>query len=469
MDNVRNRLTAFMTALVLVMALFAVLPQGALKASALSGKGTKSSPYVVTTYDELLKLMRGKGNSEALRNGEYYIKLGADISSSDDLTDNCIYITQYSTIFHFDLAGHKLSRKSTAEWPFPFIFLSGNSTLYIDDSVGGGIIEADEISSLLSAYDGALIINGGTFNTKPTYRDDSGSYFILSNGGAYVEINGGTFSCCSAQILNCQGGTTVFNGGKFIYKGNCTGLRIYTYTDDSCIVNGGTFLAENFSSSCNPSPAIEEYISEGSEITVDGRTVTKDQLPSLYRQFRQIDIKNNLKTVSSATLTVEVPAAGRTPSQAVLSTKTLKMTECVWKDKYGKELEPSATFQKGTQYTLSVTLEPKDGYFLSFNTAAKVNGLLMKNKPAEYPKLTFTYTFTAQRQVGDMDLNGKITADDAIIAARLAAGYGDYSERYDPALADINGDGKVTADDAIIIARYAAGYGDYQTRYTKYI
>lgn len=93
----------------------------------------------------------------------------------------------------------------------------------------------------------------------------------------------------------------------------------------------------------------------------------------------------------------------------------------------------------------------------------------MKNKTDIYPKLTFTYTFTARRQVGDMDLNGKITADDAIIAARLAAGYGDYSGRYDPALADINGDGKVTADDAIIIARYAAGYGDYKTLYTKYI
>ena len=33
----------------------------------------------------------------------------------------------------------------------------------------------------------------------------------------------------------------------------------------------------------------------------------------------------------------------------------------------------------------------------------------------------------------------------------------------------INQDGKVTADDAIIIARYAAGYGNYKELYTKYI
>jgi len=74
-----------------------------------------------------------------------------------------------------------------------------------------------------------------------------------------------------------------------------------------------------------------------------------------------------------------------------------------------------------------------------------------------------------QRLVGDVNKDGNITADDAIIAARLAAGYGDYAARYDSDVADMNGDGKVTADDAIIIARYAAGYGNYREIYTKYI
>jgi len=74
-----------------------------------------------------------------------------------------------------------------------------------------------------------------------------------------------------------------------------------------------------------------------------------------------------------------------------------------------------------------------------------------------------------QRLVGDVNKDGNITADDAIIVARLAAGYGDYAARYDSDVADMNGDGKVTADDAIIIARYAAGYGNYRDIYTKYI
>ena len=33
----------------------------------------------------------------------------------------------------------------------------------------------------------------------------------------------------------------------------------------------------------------------------------------------------------------------------------------------------------------------------------------------------------------------------------------------------MNRDGKATADDAIIAARLAAGYGDYKTRYTNYV
>ena len=75
----------------------------------------------------------------------------------------------------------------------------------------------------------------------------------------------------------------------------------------------------------------------------------------------------------------------------------------------------------------------------------------------------------ASRLVGDVNGDGNITADDAIIVARLAAGYGDYAERYDSDVADMNRDGKVTADDAIIIARYAAGYPGYADKYTKYV
>ena len=83
----------------------------------------------------------------------------------------------------------------------------------------------------------------------------------------------------------------------------------------------------------------------------------------------------------------------------------------------------------------------------------------------------FVVPFTVRGKilVGDLNGDGKITVDDAIIAARLAAGYGDYADRYDSDVADMNRDSKVTVDDAIIIARYAANYGDYRDIYTNYI
>jgi len=70
---------------------------------------------------------------------------------------------------------------------------------------------------------------------------------------------------------------------------------------------------------------------------------------------------------------------------------------------------------------------------------------------------------------GDVNQDGKVTADDAIIAARMAAGYGDYASRYAAPLANMNGDRSVTADDAIIIARCAADYGNYKETYLKTI
>ena len=81
----------------------------------------------------------------------------------------------------------------------------------------------------------------------------------------------------------------------------------------------------------------------------------------------------------------------------------------------------------------------------------------------------FDYVIITDRLVGDANGDGKITADDAIITARFAAGYGNYKDTYDPDVCDMNRDGQVTADDAIIIARYAAGYSNYRDTYTNYI
>lgn len=78
-------------------------------------------------------------------------------------------------------------------------------------------------------------------------------------------------------------------------------------------------------------------------------------------------------------------------------------------------------------------------------------------------------TQVQQRLLGDMNGDGRVTADDAIIAARFSAGYGNYKNMYNVKVGDMNKDGLITADDAIIIARVAAGYGSYKTQYNEYV
>lgn len=97
----------------------------------------------------------------------------------------------------------------------------------------------------------------------------------------------------------------------------------------------------------------------------------------------------------------------------------------------------------------------KDGYFISGSSKATQVTIAADGKP--------------RRLLGDVNKDGAVTADDAVIAARFAAGYGDYRSKYEAVLADMNQDGTVTADDAIIIARYAANYSDYREKYTVYV
>jgi len=138
-------------------------------------------------------------------------------------------------------------------------------------------------------------------------------------------------------------------------------------------------------------------------------------------------------------------------------------------DSNGTEIEPKDTVIAATGHTpgekvvenFVAPTDTSNGSYDEVIYCKKCNQELSRNHKI--------IKVVAERLVGDINGDGSITADDAIIAARLAAGYGDYAARYDSDVADMNRDGKVTADDAIIIARYAAGYGNYREIYTKYI
>lgn len=104
---------------------------------------------------------------------------------------------------------------------------------------------------------------------------------------------------------------------------------------------------------------------------------------------------------------------------------------------------------------------PSDG-FVSTTGFYNSDGTSSPTKVEIVPK-------NVRRQVGDVNGDGKVSADDAIIVARYAANYSNYRFIYYYDYCDMNRDGNVTADDAIIIARYAANYGNYKDIYTNYV
>lgn len=107
-------------------------------------------------------------------------------------------------------------------------------------------------------------------------------------------------------------------------------------------------------------------------------------------------------------------------------------------------------------------------YSLGFDADEnKIEGFTIvctKGSTAESYALKYGFNYK-YNDIGDVNEDGKITADDAIIIARMAAGYGDYIKKYSVRAADIDRNGKITADDAVIIAHIAAGSESYQ----KYI
>jgi len=230
--------------------------------------------------------------------------------------------------------------------------------------------------------------------------------------------------------------------------------------------------------------------------TVNGKTAatvnhTGDGIVSLKYT---VTAPLNIKTVN---VTVTEPVAGAKPTVGdvtltgtgvVIAPVNVKQNgtsvkvenTVVWS--LGEEVLDVGTskFEAGKTYTAAVYLKAADGYeIVSDDLKVYINGKQAELDPASLLSLIlygtviykaeFECEASGQQLLGDVNKDGKVTADDAIIIARLAAGYGDYSTRYDSNVADMNRDGKATADDAIIAARVAAGYGDYVTRYTRYI
>ncbi|MBR6872542.1 MAG: hypothetical protein IKN17_03435 [Ruminococcus sp.] len=370
-----RRSSSLLTALALVLSLLAFLPAGAFRADAYTGAGSETSPYIVSGYTELRSLIRSSSES-------MYIKLSADLTSNDtgslhyfDVADD----ESADRVVHIDLAGHKLER--TATTTDTEMFRITNSTLVIDDSVGGGKISS---SIALEGQTGTgcrifqvdansrLIINKGTFksdnnkiiNNKGTTIINDGtftgknSYVIYSDGT--LDINGGKYSTEAAIIYAVSGSGTVIADGKFTYNGNGQNISgILSITGDLKVL-AGNFHAANGSFKWGINI---DNISTSSTIYIDAAQTNRYDYKSKCK-----DLVISCKNAKSAVLSVTKPKHGAKQTKASVTDSegiTLNTVSTEWFDlTTGSQLYTENTFIGGHTYRMTALLTAAGGYVI---------------------------------------------------------------------------------------------------------
>ncbi|MCI6617149.1 dockerin type I domain-containing protein [Ruminococcus sp.] len=220
-----KRLLSLLLTLTMVLGMLSIM--GTTTALAYTGNGTKSSPYVVTTYDELKSLMQN-APTDNIR----YIRLGTDIKFSESKNDCSLSLTSSLQRVVLDLYGHTISRSGTTNDEAVINVTVGDLT--IQDSIDGGKVVVsmnggDIKTALLVSGEGKLTVYGGTF--------DSNGRALVARGGNTV-INGGTFLASSYYYTAVfESGTVTVNDGYFCEMDNAIAINI---TDADVTLNGCT-------------------------------------------------------------------------------------------------------------------------------------------------------------------------------------------------------------------------------------
>ncbi|MGN0450237.1 MAG: dockerin type I repeat-containing protein [Ruminococcus sp.] len=223
-----KRLLSLLLTLTMVLGMLPVM--GTTTALAYTGNGTKSSPYVVTAYDELKSLMQN-APTDSIR----YIRLGADIKFSESKNDCSLSLTSSLQRVVLDLYGHTISRSGTTNDEAVINVTIGDLT--VQDSIDGGKVVvsmngSDIKTALLVSGEGKLTVYGGTF--------DSNGRALVTRGGNTV-INGGTFLASSYYYTAVfESGTVTVNDGYFseIDKGIAISIADADVTLNGCTLNG---------------------------------------------------------------------------------------------------------------------------------------------------------------------------------------------------------------------------------------
>ena len=191
--------------LVLVMVI-GMIPFSALSASAAtSGTGTETDPYVVTTYEELITLMKESSTA--------YIKLGCNIAPENTTNElYTIYVFGNKTL---DLNGYSLTRTDYATADTSMIEVRAGGSLTINDTSlakTGSINAEGKMCATIS------IVSGGSLITNEVYVNGyctlGGGYATIVSKGS-VTVNGGTYASSNMSGLLLEGGTCTIYDGNF--------------------------------------------------------------------------------------------------------------------------------------------------------------------------------------------------------------------------------------------------------------
>lgn len=153
--------------------------------------------------------------------------------------------------------------------------------------------------------------------------------------------------------------------------------------------------------------------------------------------------------VDNLKLDLKYPAS---PYNVICTKKTA--TPIVFRNKgvanFGLTIEPSDLVI--TSSNPSVIRPDNNGNLESFGWGSATITVTLKN----YPSIKMTFTAKSVVYYGDTDLNGKVEANDALLALQAATGKITLNE-YTGTAANVDKDNKITANDALMILQASTG------------
>ena len=303
-----RKMMSFLLALCLIVA---IVPVGA--GAAATGQGTSSSPYVVTTADELKDKL-----DDATAGSPVYIKLNAANFEGDfTVTGNVSLNLNGKKITN--RSGHTITVKKNASltitgsgtvdnvthgkapiWNEGTVTLNGGSYIRSEEA-GASADDSGDNSYYALVNHGTMTINSGVSVIQNGHFSSllENGYFSYNSNDAssgYVEkinaanptltINGGTFTGGLNTVKNDDGGVVTINGGTF---SNTSQAAVLNW--NKATINGGSFTVDVAGQNCiiNGAYSSSSSAQDLGDLTITGGNFTSEgEAACIFNYFTDV-------------------------------------------------------------------------------------------------------------------------------------------------------------------------------------